>query len=183
MSNYGTDRNMNFDNEIAKCKTTEELDRLKDTKKVDLYTFILHLYIQQFYSIDLRSSFMSREEYVDIFYFLLNYLEFLLSWLCVCVCDLRWPVNRNEGQDRRKSRTMDEMNFMNFVSKNIDEIISLYMSERTTNQNEVISEDILQALNFLLEGSIDNMKTVLPLSLLLKQQSVQSQFVRNTDSL
>jgi hypothetical protein len=78
---------------------------------------------------------------------------------------------------------MDEMNFMNFVSKNIDEIISLYMSERTTNQNEVISEDILQALNFLLEGSIDNMKTVLPLSLLLKQQSVQSQFVRNTDSL
>jgi hypothetical protein len=63
MSNYGSERNMSFDNEISKCKNSEELDRLKDTKKVDLYTFILHLYIQQFYSIDLRSSFMSREEY------------------------------------------------------------------------------------------------------------------------
>ena len=88
-------------------------------------------------------------------------------------------MNRNEGvNDRRKSRTIDEMNFMNFVSKHIDEIISLYMSERTGNQNELlISEEILQALNFLLEGSVDNMKTVLPLSVLLKQQSVQSQFV------
>jgi hypothetical protein len=73
---------------------------------------------------------------------------------------------------------MDEMNFMNFVSKNIDEIISLYMSERTSNQNELISEEILQALNFLLEGSVDNLKTVMPLSQLVRQSAVQSHFVK-----
>lgn len=150
MCNYGTQKNMDFDIELAKCKSTEETIKLKDTKKVDLYQFILHLYIQQFYSIDLRSSFMSREE---------------------------WPVNRHESNnDRRmKSRTADEINFMNFITKNLDEIISLFLNEKATNQNELISEEILQALNFILEGTIDsNMQTVLPFNVLLKQPIVQS---------
>jgi acetyl-CoA acetyltransferase len=38
------------------------VEKLKDTKKVDLYQFIIHLYIQQFYSIDLKSSVLSKEE-------------------------------------------------------------------------------------------------------------------------
>ena len=53
-------------------------EKFKEAKKVDLYQFIIYLYIQQFYSIDLKSSVMSREE---------------------------WPVNRNDGSnDRRKSK-------------------------------------------------------------------------------
>jgi hypothetical protein len=72
---------------------------------------------------------------------------------------------------------MDEMNFMNFVTKNIDEIISLYVSEKTTNQNELISDEILQALNFLFEGTSDNFNSILPLSNLLKQPSVLAKFV------
>lgn len=94
-----------------------------------------------------------------------------------------WPVNRNEGHttDRRKSRTIDETNFMNFVTKNIEEIICLYVTERTNAQNEIVSDEILQALNFLLEGSLDNYKSVTSLSNLLsvhlKQPVSQSQFV------
>lgn len=69
---------MEFDIELAKCKQqqhADEIENLKDSRKVDLYQFILHLYIQQFYSIDLKSSFMSREECV----FVLSYIFFLLA--------------------------------------------------------------------------------------------------------
>ena len=76
ISNYGTSKNMEFDIELAKLKQqpqqqqhADEIEKLKDSRKVDLYQFILHLYIQQFYSIDLKSSFMSREECVLVSYF------------------------------------------------------------------------------------------------------------------
>ncbi len=62
ISNYGTQKNVDFDIEVAKCKSPDEVEKLKDTKKVDLYQFIIHLYIQQFYSIDLKSSVLSKEE-------------------------------------------------------------------------------------------------------------------------
>ncbi len=79
ISNYGTSKNMEFDIELAKCKQqqqqADEIEKLKDSRKVDLYQFILHLYIQQFYSIDLKSSFMSREECVCVF----STLPFLYS--------------------------------------------------------------------------------------------------------
>jgi hypothetical protein len=86
-----------------------------------------------------------------------------------------------DASDRRgKSRTtMDEQNFLNFISKNLEEIISLYSSEKTSNQNEVVGEEILQAFNFILEGSVDNMETVLPFHLFLKQSSVQSKLVES----
>ena len=70
---------MDLDIEISKCKTIEEIEKLKDSKRIDLYQFILHLFIQQFYSIDLKSSVLSKEE---------------------------WPVNRNESGDRRKSKVI-----------------------------------------------------------------------------
>lgn len=66
---------------------------------------------------------------------------------------------------------------MNFITKNLDEIISLFLSEKATNQNDIISEEIIQALNFLLEGSIDNYHGIMPFSLLLKQPIVQSKMV------
>ena len=106
------------------------------------------MFIQQFYNIDLKSSVLNKEE---------------------------WPVNRHEGNNSsRKSKTIDEMNFMNFITKNLDEIISLFLNDKAANQNDLISEEILQAFNFMLEGSIDNMQTVLKFNNLLKQPLVQS---------
>ena len=84
ISNYGTHKNMDLDIEISKCKTIEEIEKLKDSKRIDLYQFILHLFIQQFYSIDLKSSVLSKEE---------------------------WPVNRNESGDRRKSKVIFFRNY------------------------------------------------------------------------
>ena len=72
---------------------------------------------------------------------------------------------------------MDEINFMNFITKNFDEIISLFMLDKATNQNDLVSEEILQALNFILEGSVDNMQTKLTFSEFLKQPIVQSKIV------
>jgi len=86
-------------------------------------------------------------------------------------------VNRNEGHDRRKSKTMDELNFMNFIIKNLDEIISLFLADKSASQNDLISEEILQAFNFILEGSLDNMQSVLKFSVFLKQPLVQAKLV------
>ena len=72
---------------------------------------------------------------------------------------------------------MDELNFMNFITKNLDEIISLFLAEKSGNQNDLINEEILQALNFILEGSIDNLQTILSFSSMLKQPVVQSKLV------
>lgn len=70
------------------------------------------------------------------------------------------------------------MNFINFITKNLDEIISLFLAEKSTNQNDLVSEEIIQALNFLFEGSIDNYNGIMPFSLFLKQPLVQSKIVR-----
>ena len=51
------------------------------------------------------------------------------------------------------------------------------MLDKATNQNDLVSEEILQALNFILEGSVDNMQTKLAFSDFLKQPIVQSKIV------
>jgi len=66
---------------------------------------------------------------------------------------------------------------MNFITKNLDEIISLFLAEKATNQNDIISDEIIQALNFLLEGTTDNYHSILPFNILIKQPSVQSKMV------
>lgn len=66
---------------------------------------------------------------------------------------------------------------MNFITKNFEEMISLFLPDKTPNQNELINEEILQALNFILEGSVDNMQTILPFSVFIKQPAVQIKIV------
>ena len=51
------------------------------------------------------------------------------------------------------------------------------MLDKTTNQNDLVSEEILQALNFILEGSVDNMQTKLTFSEFLKHPVVLSRIV------
>ena len=61
------------------------------------------------------------------------------------------------------------------IFMNMDEIISLFLNEKATNQNELISEEILQALNFILEGTVDSqLQQILPFNVLLKQPFVQA---------
>lgn len=74
---------------------------------------------------------------------------------------------------------MDELNFMNFITKNFDDIISLFTCEKAINQNDLISEEILQALNFILEGSVDDYNTILTFNQLLKQPLIQAKMVKN----
>jgi hypothetical protein len=95
---------MEFDIELAKCKQqqqqqqADEIEKLKDSRKVDLYQFILHLYIQQFYSIDLKSSFMSREECV--FVFQLHHFYTLASFIFPLLLILKMACEPN-GRERK----------------------------------------------------------------------------------
>jgi TBCC domain-containing protein 1 len=93
-----------------------------------------------------------------------------------------WPVNRNNGnqddntsyRSNKKSKGLEESNFVSFIIKNIDDIISLFLNEKSANQNDLISDEILESLDFILEGSVDNMQTILPFSLMAKQPLVKS---------
>lgn len=76
---------------------------------------------------------------------------------------------------------MDELNFMNFIIKQLDEMISLFLTDKTTYQNEIISEEILQAFNFLFEGSVDNMQSIMQFNMFLKHPLVQSKMVNKND--
>ena len=73
---------------------------------------------------------------------------------------------------------MDELNFMNFIIKQFDEMISLFLTDKTTYQNEMISEEILQAFNFIFEGSVDNFQSIMQFNIFLKHPLVQSKIVK-----
>lgn len=86
---------------------------------------------------------------------------------------------RNEFGDKRKSKSLDEANYFTFINKNLDELLSLFQSqqERSNQHDYYINDDVLQALSFLFDGSINNLQTILPFHLLIKQPTILSQFV------
>jgi hypothetical protein len=87
VSNIPAEKRIEFDQMLLKCQSDEELgmrmiislssvfysriyfflEKLKDMKKIDLLQFVLMMYIQQYYSVDLKSSLSAREELVFIF--------------------------------------------------------------------------------------------------------------------
>ena len=83
---------------------------------------------------------------------------------------------RNEFADKRK-KALDELNYLNFITKNLDDLLNLFQFDKTPQNEYLVGEDILQALDLLFEGSINSLQTILPLHLLVKQQAVISQFV------
>jgi hypothetical protein len=44
------------DGALLKCKTEEDFEKTKETRRIDLYEFIMLLYIQSYFSIDIKSS-------------------------------------------------------------------------------------------------------------------------------
>jgi hypothetical protein len=87
VSNIPAEKRIEFDQMLLKCQSDEELgtrmiislysffysrvyfflEKLKDMKKIDLLQFVLMMYIQQYYSVDLKSSLSAREELVFIY--------------------------------------------------------------------------------------------------------------------
>lgn len=83
---------------------------------------------------------------------------------------------RNEFTDKRK-KALDELNFLNFILKNLDDLLNLFQFDKAPQNEHFVGDDVLQALDLLFEGSLNNLQTILPIHSLLKQPSVISRFV------
>jgi hypothetical protein len=84
---------------------------------------------------------------------------------------------RNEFNDKRKTKSLDEMNYYTFITKNLDDLLNLFQFDKTPQNENLVGDDVLQALDLLFEGSTNNLQSTLSLNLMLKQPNVLAQFV------
>jgi hypothetical protein len=86
---------------------------------------------------------------------------------------LSWPSSsRSDYADKRKSKSIEEINHLQFITKNLDELLGLFQEKSTNQSDSTIGEDVLQAFDFLFDGSLTNLQTVLPLHLIIKQSNL-----------
>ncbi|CAF2933821.1 unnamed protein product [Rotaria sp. Silwood2] len=95
LTNTSAQRRIQTDIQVAKANSTAEIERLKDSRKVDSLAFILLLFLQSFHQIDLKST-LSRDEFVYLIYIENKFFESNY---------FRWPNRkRNSDLDARKNR-------------------------------------------------------------------------------
>ncbi|XP_050409329.1 TBCC domain-containing protein 1 [Patella vulgata] len=145
-----------FDARIKKCHTENQKDDLRCTLKIDLYLFVLYLYIQQLYKVSLRASLVAGDE---------------------------WPSQSStldfeggKGTPRR-TKSLDDHSHQTFIQNNLQEIIEL-VSEHEKGASErfdgILLLEAVDALGFILAGSNDknrSVKTILELATLASFQS------------
>ena len=84
---------------------------------------------------------------------------------------------RNEFAGDKRKKALDEINYLNFIIKNLDDLLNLFQFDKTPQNEYLVNDDVLQALDLLFEGSFNNLQTILPLHSLVKQPSLISKFV------
>jgi hypothetical protein len=84
---------------------------------------------------------------------------------------------RNEFSPDKRKKALDELNYLNFIIKNLDDLLNLFQFDKTPQNEYLVSDDVLQALDLLFEGSVNNLQTILPLHSLVKQPILISKFV------
>ena len=107
LTNVSNQRRIQTDIQMSKALNTTELDRLKDSRKVDSLAFVLLLFLQSFHQIDLKST-LSRDEFVH------SIRSFMtISHWNSC---FRWPNRkRNSDLDARKNRVCPYSFFLPFL--------------------------------------------------------------------
>lgn len=148
------------DQEMAACSSQSEQDKLRSSVSVSTLKFVLYLYIQQIYKVSLKASLVSGEE---------------------------WPTVRSSSPDLdgtgrttpRGNKTLDDHSHMVFVQNHIHEILELLVEPDVLGSvapgDLAISLTALEALGFLITGSVDKCKSLLPIQDIALLQTVQHQ--------
>ncbi|XP_064618957.1 TBCC domain-containing protein 1-like [Lineus longissimus] len=142
------------------AKSQSEKDQLKNQTSVELFKFVLLLYIQHLNKISLRSSLISGDE---------------------------WPLRSRspspdiEGRPSTPtgSKNLDEHSHLHFVLQNLTEMLDLLVEPDSYSlgagaAEKSLSMEAMQGLSFLIEGSLDKNRIVKPLHDIALQQQIQA---------
>ncbi|CAI2723620.1 unnamed protein product [Schistosoma spindalis] len=129
-----------FDERIFTAANSADAERIRTSQSVNLFTFVLFLYIQQINKISLRASAVS--------------------------ASAEWPgsYSRSSELDSGRStpiklcRNLDEQYHFQFISENLNEMLDLLVEPDNQGGNSMdatLSEGAVEALDLVLEGSAD----------------------------
>lgn len=152
LTNVSSQRRIQTDIQMSKATSTAEIERLKDSRKVDSLAFILLLFLQSFHQIDLKST-LSRDE---------------------------WPNRkRNSDLDARKNRIYDEQSHQLFIQAHLDDLLNIIAETSDSNTNEsvqsaTLSMDAVIALSYIFEGTLhESLRKIVPLHVIIQNSSIQ----------
>ncbi|CAG2247058.1 TBCCD1 [Mytilus edulis] len=149
---------MEWDQEMSNCSTKQERDQLKSRVKVNTLKFVLYLYVQQIHKVSLKASLVAGDE---------------------------WPTTRSSSPDLdgtgrstpRGNKTLDDHSHLVYIQSNMHEILELLVDPESYNRNNpsesLVSIQALSAISFLIAGSIDKCKSLLPIQDIAVLQTVQ----------
>ncbi|KPP62065.1 TBCC domain-containing protein 1-like [Scleropages formosus] len=147
---------------LSQCATPRELDRMRSRLSVNTLQFLLFLHMQQFNRMSLRTSLIGEE----------------------------WPSSRStspsssserETKASSPSKNWDDQAHMTFIQSHLAELLELLVEPGQLSasgqvvQDSHLSQDALQGLGFLLEGSLGQGGAVRPLHRLLAHDAVRVQ--------
>ncbi|CAF0947206.1 unnamed protein product [Adineta ricciae] len=152
LTNVSSQRRIQTDIQTSKAHTPTEIERLKDSRKVDSLAFILLLFLQSFHQIDLKST-LSRDE---------------------------WPNRkRNSDLDARKNRIYDEQSHQLFIQAHLDDLLNIVAETPESNTSESVQSatlnmDAITALSYIFEGTLhDNLRKIVTFHEILQNPSIQ----------
>ncbi|XP_067650702.1 TBCC domain-containing protein 1-like isoform X1 [Haliotis asinina] len=148
---------LEWDETYVTAQSRSSRDDLRSRMCVDTYKFVLFLYIQQLFRVSLRASLVAGDE---------------------------WPSMSSssefEGRSTpRGTKSLDDHGHLVFVLSHLPEILELLTEQEGSGQQGLASgpcmtERAVDALGFLLAGSMDKFKTLSPLKDIASLQTVQS---------
>ncbi|CAH8574812.1 unnamed protein product [Dicrocoelium dendriticum] len=138
--------------------SVDDSDRVRASQSIDLFVFAIFLYIQQINKISLRASAVS--------------------------ANAEWPGSHNRSSELdsgrstpiRPCRNLDEQYHLQFVTENLAELLDLLVEPEGYSQSGLdasLSEEAIDALNLILEGTIDQGRSLSSFSELVRAPSIQ----------
>ncbi|XP_005999142.1 TBCC domain-containing protein 1 isoform X2 [Latimeria chalumnae] len=144
---------------VSLCSSEEEIEKLKNKLSVDTLQFLLFLYIQQLNKVSLRTSLIGEE----------------------------WPSPRTkslssdlDGKSNPQNKNWDDHNHLTFVQSHLSDLLELLLDPEQltasahTTHNSLLSPEAVRGLSFLIEGSVNQNKTIYPLHELALWQPLQA---------
>ncbi|XP_074045640.1 TBCC domain-containing protein 1 [Macrotis lagotis] len=145
---------------VSSCACEEDVEKQRSKLSVDTLQFLLFLYIQQLSKVSLRTSLIGEE----------------------------WPSPRNRspspdltGKSICHNKTWNDCNHQAFVYNHLSDLLELLLDpEQLTDSSHsthksLVSPEAVQALSFLIEGTVSKARKVYPLHELALWQPLHSE--------
>ncbi|CAL8107075.1 unnamed protein product [Calicophoron daubneyi] len=138
-------------------QTAAESERIRGMQSVELFAFVIFLFIQQINKISLRASAVS--------------------------ANAEWPGSHNRSSELdsgrstpiRPCRNLDEQYHLQFMTENLAELLDLLAEPDSHSGNNIeayLSEEAVESLNLILEGTVDQCRSLNSFSELIHMPAI-----------